>query len=217
MILVAPTRLEWREKIPAVVHRDGSARVQTVHRELTPRYYALHVEVKKRTGIPVLLNTSLNRRGIPIVERPEEAIALFLETALDALVIENWVLSKRARVDAGKPPPSNRDIPRSFANIAAALQNGAPSPGFGAVQFVVNGPEDRFTLQLTGRATLIRGPYPAPPLTFTLSQDAMREILDRPQAIRELLQAPGLSSAETQTLADRVGALLSLAGPATDQ
>ncbi len=94
MILVANTKPEWRDKIPAVVHADYSARVQTVHPALSPRYYDLHRRVEKFSGESVLLNTSLNRRGMPIVETPEEAITLFLETALDLLIIGNFLVKK---------------------------------------------------------------------------------------------------------------------------
>jgi carbamoyltransferase len=95
MILVAPTRDEWRDRIPAVVHCDGSARVQTVHADQTPRYYALHQAVKQLTGISVLLNTSLNKRGMPIVETPTEALSLFRQTDLDVLVLEDWIVTKK--------------------------------------------------------------------------------------------------------------------------
>lgn len=94
MVLVAPVRPEWRERIPAVVHRDGSARIQTVSRELLPRFHDLLLAFERHSGIAVLLNTSFNRRGMPIVETPEEAIAFFLECALDALVIDDLVVTK---------------------------------------------------------------------------------------------------------------------------
>jgi carbamoyltransferase len=111
MILVAPTREHWRKKIPAVVHCDGSARVQTVHKEITPRYYELHAAVKRKTALSVLLNTSFNKRGMPIVETPQEALSLFVETPLDALVIDDWLIVKKAAAIATpRAEPSARPV-----------------------------------------------------------------------------------------------------------
>jgi carbamoyltransferase len=94
MLLTAPVREKWRDVIPAVVHQDNSARIQTVTKNDNPRYRALLEAFKARSGIGVLLNTSLNRRGIPIVETPEDAAMLFIYSALDVLVIDNFVLRK---------------------------------------------------------------------------------------------------------------------------
>jgi carbamoyltransferase len=98
MILVAPVRSEWVDVIPAVVHCDRSARIQTVRKSVDPIYYRLLLEFKRLTGLGMLLNTSLNRRKMPIVETPSEAIEFFLSSALDALVLENHVLLKQGDV-----------------------------------------------------------------------------------------------------------------------
>ena len=84
-----------RSKIPAVTHVDGTARVQTVSRGANPRYHELIRRVGELTGAPVVLNTSFNKRGQPIVELPEQALALFEETTIDVLVMENVVVRKR--------------------------------------------------------------------------------------------------------------------------
>lgn len=94
MILVDKTRPEWVEKLCNVTHQDGSARVQTIEKTWNKRFYLLVEAFEKLSGIAVLLNTSLNRRGMPIVETPAEAFALFEETALDMLVLETAVLEK---------------------------------------------------------------------------------------------------------------------------
>jgi len=94
MILVAPVRPQFRGLIPSVVHEDCSARVQTVTEEFNPAYYRLLQECKKLTGIGLLLNTSLNKRGQPIIETPEQAWTLFVETAIDALMIEGRLVCK---------------------------------------------------------------------------------------------------------------------------
>ena len=83
-----------RSSIPAVTHVDYSARIQTVHRETNPRYHALLSAFKARTGCPVLVNTSFNVRGEPIVCTPEDAFRCFMGTEIDVLVAENCYLVK---------------------------------------------------------------------------------------------------------------------------
>lgn len=83
-----------RSEIPAVTHVDYSARIQTIHRETNPRYHQLISAFKKLTGCPVLVNTSFNVRGEPIVCSPEDAFRCFMGTELDFLVIENTMLDK---------------------------------------------------------------------------------------------------------------------------
>jgi carbamoyltransferase len=83
-----------RSTIPAVTHVDYSARVQTVDKETNPRYHALISKFKELTGCPVLVNTSFNVRGEPIVCTPEDAFKCFMGTDLDVLVVENCVLEK---------------------------------------------------------------------------------------------------------------------------
>lgn len=83
-----------RSEIPAVTHVDYSARVQTVHEETNPRFYKLLDEFEKRTECPVLVNTSFNVRGEPIVCTPEDAYRCFMRTDMDYLVLENVLLAK---------------------------------------------------------------------------------------------------------------------------
>jgi carbamoyltransferase len=83
-----------RSEIPAVTHIDYSARVQTVHRETNPRFHALLAAFKQKTGCPVLVNTSFNVRGEPIVCTPEDAFRCFMGSEIDTLVIGNCVLQK---------------------------------------------------------------------------------------------------------------------------
>jgi len=84
-----------RSSIPAVTHVDYSARIQTVHRETNPRFYALLWRFKQLTGCPVLVNTSFNIRGEPIVESPEDAFRCFMGTELDLLAVGNCLLRKQ--------------------------------------------------------------------------------------------------------------------------
>ena len=83
-----------RSEIPAVTHVDYSARIQTVHAETNPRYHALISLFKQRTGCPVIVNTSFNVRGEPIVCTPEDAFRCFMGTEIEALAIGNCYLRK---------------------------------------------------------------------------------------------------------------------------
>lgn len=83
-----------RSEIPAVTHVDYSARIQTVHKETNPRYYALIEAFYRKTGCPVIINTSFNVRGEPIVCTPEDAYRCFMRTKMDYLVLENYVIDK---------------------------------------------------------------------------------------------------------------------------
>jgi carbamoyltransferase len=83
-----------RSEIPAVTHVDYSARVQTVHPETNPRYHALISRFKARTGCPVIVNTSFNIRGEPIVCTPEDAFRCFMGTEIEVLVVGNCFLRK---------------------------------------------------------------------------------------------------------------------------
>jgi carbamoyltransferase len=93
---VFPVRREVRERLAAVTHVDGTARVQTVERSTAPRFHALLEEVGKRTGIPVLLNTSFNLAGEPIVTTAAEAYATFRRSGIDLLACGDALVSKRA-------------------------------------------------------------------------------------------------------------------------
>ena len=98
-----------RSDIPAVTHVDYSARVQTVHRETNPRYHALLEAFKARTGCPVIVNTSFNVRGEPIVCTPADAFRCFMGTDLDCLAIGNCFLRK-----AEQDPSLKREYAESF-------------------------------------------------------------------------------------------------------
>ena len=98
-----------RSEIPAVTHVDYSARVQTVHAETNPRYHALISAFKVRTGCPVIVNTSFNIRGEPIVCTPEDAFRCFMGTEIEVLVVENCFLRKE-----DQDPSLKKDYRPSF-------------------------------------------------------------------------------------------------------
>jgi carbamoyltransferase len=95
MLLVEPVREHVRDVLPATTHVDNSARLQTVWRSASPLYYGLIERVGRATGVPVVLNTSFNLRGEPIVNTPVEAISTFARSGLDALVMDKLILHKQ--------------------------------------------------------------------------------------------------------------------------
>jgi carbamoyltransferase len=84
---------EQRDKIPAVTHVDGSGRLQTVSRDVSPHYWEMINAFRERTGVPVVLNTSFNENE-PIVCTPEEAVSCFMRTRMDSLAIGNYLVNK---------------------------------------------------------------------------------------------------------------------------
>lgn len=91
---VFPIRPEKHAVIPAVTHVDGTGRLQTVDKSVSPRYYALIDAFRRKTGVPILLNTSFNENE-PIVNTPQEALDCFLRTQMDMLVLENCVIERQ--------------------------------------------------------------------------------------------------------------------------
>lgn len=94
MLFVHPVETHQRERVPAITHIDGTARVQTVSKASNPRYHALIGAFARRRGVPMVLNTSFNVMGEPIVNTPEDAVRCFYSTGLDALVMGDYVLLK---------------------------------------------------------------------------------------------------------------------------
>jgi len=95
MLFIHDVRPEKADRIPAARHADGTARIQTVNRSQHPLYYDLIKAFAQRTGVPVLINTSFNTRGEPIVCAPRDAVESFWTSPLDALVIGSFLLEKR--------------------------------------------------------------------------------------------------------------------------
>ncbi len=95
MLLVPTVRADKRAQIPAVTHQDGTGRVQTVTEELSGAYYRLIKRFGEKTGVPVLINTSFNVRGEPIVCTPRDAYNTFVNTGIDALVIGRFILTEK--------------------------------------------------------------------------------------------------------------------------
>ena len=116
MLLAERVRPEWRDKIPAVTHVDGTARVQTIRPDQNERLYRLLQAFDKLTGVPVLMNTSFNVKGEPIVETPEDAINCFLTTGIDYLALHDVLMAKK---------PSHRVVApviKTYEEIAALVR-----------------------------------------------------------------------------------------------
>ncbi|MDD5505553.1 MAG: carbamoyltransferase [Candidatus Omnitrophica bacterium] len=102
MTFVSVVKKDKRSVIPAVTHVDYSARIQTIKREENPVYYDTINEFFKKTGCPVIINTSFNVRGEPLVLTPEDAFSCFMRTEMDYLVMGNHLLDKRLQAEAQK-------------------------------------------------------------------------------------------------------------------
>jgi len=124
MVVAVPAKPEVRSLLAAVTHVDGSARVQSVSRLQNPRYHALIAAFGRRTGVPIVLNTSFNNNAEPIVDSVDDAVATFLTTGIQAVVIGDWLVRKVADVahhsallDMGcELLPSRKLVRRSTSN-----------------------------------------------------------------------------------------------------
>ena len=96
MVFVYDVRADKADRIPAVRHVDGTARIQTINRAQNPAYYDLLQAFAQRSGVPVLINTSFNTRGEPVVCSPRDAVESFCSTPLDALAIGSFIVEKQA-------------------------------------------------------------------------------------------------------------------------
>jgi len=94
MLYVVPVRQDQQTTLPAITHVDGTGRLQTVFRDQSPRYYRLIERFGQATGVPVVLNTSFNLKGEPIVNTPSNAFNTFSKSEMDTLVLENFIIDK---------------------------------------------------------------------------------------------------------------------------
>jgi carbamoyltransferase len=94
MQYVVPVKPEAQAILPAITHVDGTGRMQTVFKEQSPRYYKMIEKFGQATGVPVVMNTSFNLKGEPIVNTPANAHNTFVKSEMDALVLENFIIEK---------------------------------------------------------------------------------------------------------------------------
>ena len=94
MLMVAPVHEDKWDVIPATTHIGGSGRLQTIRREWNPRYHGIVERFGQATGVPVVLNTSFNLRGEPIVNSPQYAFNTFRNSDIDLLILENYLIRK---------------------------------------------------------------------------------------------------------------------------
>ena len=100
MTITCNTKPEWRERIPAVVHVDGTARPQTIRRDWNPTYYDVLAAFKEKTGLPVLINTSFNAHEEPIINTPDECLGALLDGRIDYVLTEAGLYAGPAARDA---------------------------------------------------------------------------------------------------------------------
>jgi carbamoyltransferase len=117
---VFPVKPEWRDRLAAVTHVDGTARVQTVEKDKAPRFYELLERYGAETGIPVLLNTSFNLAGEPIVTRAVEGYSTFRRCGIDVLVCGDHIVQKPASRLAAKETPEEEECSNDAENSAVA-------------------------------------------------------------------------------------------------
>jgi len=96
MLMVYPAKKEWTGKIPSVVHVDGSARLQTVREKWNPLYYQTIKKFGRLSGVPIIINTSFNVRGEPIVCSPLDAYKCMMGTKIDYLVMDKFLISRKS-------------------------------------------------------------------------------------------------------------------------
>lgn len=108
MLFAVPVREDKQALVPAIVHADGSTRPQSVHAETNPAYHAMISAFHARTGVPIVVNTSFNRKGEPIVCTPADAVACFRELAIDALAIGSFLVEKA---------PAEVFVPEALASL----------------------------------------------------------------------------------------------------
>jgi carbamoyltransferase len=96
MLYVVDVNKDKQNVLPAITHVDGTGRLQTVRKELNPRYYNLIETFGQATGVPVVLNTSFNLRGEPIVNTPKEAFHTFSQSGMDVLVLGDYIVEKNS-------------------------------------------------------------------------------------------------------------------------
>jgi carbamoyltransferase len=94
MLYVVDVLKEKRDALPAITHVDGTGRLQTVYEAVNPRYYSLIETFGQATGVPVILNTSFNLKGEPIVNTPKESFLTFSKSGMDTLVLDNYIVEK---------------------------------------------------------------------------------------------------------------------------
>jgi carbamoyltransferase len=116
MLLAEAVRPEWRDRIPGIVHVDGTARVQTIRADQNERLYRLLKEFDALTGVPVLINTSFNVKGEPIVETPEDAVRCFLTTGIDYLILHDVLMQKKPAYRVVAP------VAAALAEVAALVR-----------------------------------------------------------------------------------------------
>lgn len=129
MLRVCMFKEDKKEQVPAVVHVDGTGRIQTVTREANGRFYDLIKKFQEKTGVPIVLNTSFNIMGMPIIETPQDALLCLLSTGIDYCVLEDTLVKKREHILLGlelapTTQPALIDAPKNQRHKSPGMQSG---------------------------------------------------------------------------------------------
>jgi carbamoyltransferase len=131
MLRVCPFKKDKKDKVPAVVHVDGTGRIQTVTKEANGRFYDLIKKFQEKTGVPIVLNTSFNVMGMPIIETPQDALLCLLSTGIDYCVLEDTIVKKRDVILLGLDmtpthQPARPGPQKSKPHKSPGMQSGRP-------------------------------------------------------------------------------------------
>lgn len=167
MLLVCPVRPKYEEAIPGVLHIDGTARVQTVAKAANPLFYPLIEAFGRRTGIPIVLNTSFNLKGMPIVETPQDALHCFMSTELDYLIVDRFIMPMP---DFASFVPVRNDL----TLVYKACWEGTCKQPTPVAAWITNGVENGLLPRLDSS------------LTLSVEQRNMLETIDGRKSIRQI-------------------------------
>ncbi len=107
MLIAAPVKEEWKSRIPAVTHVDGTCRPQSINSKQNEVIHQALVNFEKLSGVPVFMNTSFNLRGEPLVDSPQDALKTFWNSDLDCLIMEDFLVEKTEKDGSAQDPPKD--------------------------------------------------------------------------------------------------------------
>jgi carbamoyltransferase len=197
MSFVLDVKPEWREQLPAITHVDGSARLQTVSRATNPEYWELINAFGRKTGIPILLNTSFNNNAEPIVDSIDDAVVCYLTSGLDYLVVGDYVARKKIW-----QPEEMADLIVSLPKAARLLREDC----------YVSHDERGFGYSLVWNYDSARDhDYDPSRRPYALSEAwyKLLQVADGKQSVRRLMAALGLSKEQQVQVLDELPGLWS--------
>lgn len=177
MLRICMFKEEKKPLVPAVVHVDGTGRIQTVSREANGPFYDLIEKFHERTGVPIVLNTSFNINGMPIVETPQDALLCLLSTGIDYCVLEDSIVKKRRNIMLGPDATPNFKAseiePEEKQNGSPGMQSKRPLKDYAGEYENSTG-----VLKIERDASQLKGTYNAQTTSLVRLSDDMFEAID---------------------------------------